>query len=156
MSTRRQCGTCALCCKLFYVKELSKPMDTWCQHCRPGRGGCTIYSDRPAQCRDFACLWLDQRQLAEPLGDEWFPPRCKMVLQPWAEDRLIVVVDPAFPNAWRQEPYYSILRSVAAQGKHVQMRIGRRFIGLHADGSEEEIWRSQAQMEGRAEDADKP
>jgi hypothetical protein len=37
--TERICGTCSLCCKLPYVAELNKSIDTWCQHARPGKGG---------------------------------------------------------------------------------------------------------------------
>jgi hypothetical protein len=40
----RSCGTCSLCCKLPYVAELNKPINTWCPHARPGHGGCSIYA----------------------------------------------------------------------------------------------------------------
>ena len=45
------------------------------------------------------------------IGEEWFPARCKMVLRnhPHESDGLLVTVDPAFPTAWRREPYYSQL-----------------------------------------------
>jgi hypothetical protein len=29
--TERICGSCSLCCKLPYVAELNKPIDTWCR-----------------------------------------------------------------------------------------------------------------------------
>jgi hypothetical protein len=57
--TGRTCGDCSLCCKLINVREpLNKPRDVWCQHCRPGKGGCSIYDTRPDVCRGFACDWL--------------------------------------------------------------------------------------------------
>ena len=46
-TTARACGNCSLCCKLLAIAELNKPIDTWCPHARPGRGGCSIYPDRP-------------------------------------------------------------------------------------------------------------
>jgi uncharacterized protein len=140
----RSCGTCSLCCKLPYVQELKKSIDTWCQHCRPGKGGCAIYCERPLACREFTCLWL-----AGDVGDEWFPARCKMVLEQIAENYLFITVDPTFPHVWRLEPYYSTLRSYSSRGLRVEVRIGHRFFGLEADGSEIEVYRSQAHIEGR-------
>lgn len=142
----RECGTCSLCCKLPYVAELNKSIDTWCTHCEPGKG-CTIYTDRPQQCRDFRCWWLDGR-----LSDEWYPARCKMFVHTLsvAARRILVTVDPAFPNAWRREPYYSTLCR-AARHYLIDVRIGCRFVRLATDGSEQEAHRTQAHIEGRDE-----
>jgi hypothetical protein len=144
VGTTRKCGTCSLCCKLPYVWELKKSIDTWCRHCWPARGGCTIYAERPLSCREFVCDWLSGHA-----DDAWFPDRCKMVLEQINKDHFLVTVDPAFPEAWRQEPYYTSLRTYAGQGLFAELRIGRRFIGLTADGSEQEAYRSQAHIEGR-------
>jgi hypothetical protein len=76
--TKRTCGTCSLCCKLPYVRELNKSIDTWCKHASPGRGGCLIYPDRPSSCCGFICGWLSGAEI----GDEWFPARCKMFITP--------------------------------------------------------------------------
>jgi len=144
--SERKCGTCSLCCKLLYISELNKPIDKWCGHCRPGRGGCTIYADRPVNCRTFVCHWL-----AGHTDDLWYPARCKMVLLQMHKDHLLVDVDPNFPNAWRREPYYATLRSYAAPGLLIEVRIGLRCVGLDADGTEHEVYRSQAHIEGRPE-----
>jgi uncharacterized protein len=157
MMTERRCGTCSLCCKLPYVRELNKPIDTWCPHARPGHGGCAIYPERPPRCRDFICGWFASTQL----GEEWFPACCKMVLSPLrckttfsprpvTRVGTLVTVDPAFPGAWRREPYYSQLREWA-QHMQVEIRVGRRCIGLNADGTEREVVRKQAWIEGREE-----
>jgi hypothetical protein len=149
----RECGSCSLCCKLLYIRELNKPIDTWCQHCKPGKGGCTIYADRPATCRGFVCGWLSDEL---ELGDEWFPARCKMIVTPRvpghsaAEQGFLVTVDPAYPNAWRREPYHSQLVA-RAQETFVEVRIGLRCIGLNADGTEQEVTRTRAWIEGRDE-----
>jgi hypothetical protein len=149
MTKLRTCGVCSLCCKLPYVHELNKPIDTWCSHARPGHGGCSIYPDRPLTCRAFVCTWLGSTEI----GEEWFPARCKMVLQnhPHESDGLLVTVDPAFPTAWRREPYYSQLLA-QAQCMFVEIRVGRRCIGLNADGTEQEVTRTQAWIEGREEE----
>jgi hypothetical protein len=101
MTNKRECGKCSLCCKLAPIRELNKPIDTWCPHCRPGHGGCTIYSSRPSECRGFSCLWLSN---PSGFGDEWFPARAKMVLVTPNENQILVMVDPDYPNAWRREP----------------------------------------------------
>jgi hypothetical protein len=139
---------CSLCCKLTYVAELNKPIDTWCPRCRPGQGGCTSYPDRPSSCRGFICGWLSGER---KIGDEWFPARCKMIIARAAEHGFLIIVDPAYPNAWRHEPYYGQLLALA-QRSFVKIRVGRRFIRLNADGSEQQVWRSQAHIEGRSED----
>jgi hypothetical protein len=72
-----------------------------------------------------------------------------MVLTQKDQNQLVVTVDPGFPNAWRQEPYYSTLRAYTKRGVLVGIRIGRRCIELGADGSEKEAYQSQALIEGR-------
>jgi uncharacterized protein len=148
----RKCGTCSLCCKLPYVQELGKPIDTWCAHAKPGHGGCSIYPDRPASCRGFICGWLASAQY----GDEWFPARCKMIITPRvpsgevAKQGMLLSVDPAYPNAWRREPYYTQLLAWA-QRYPVEIRVGLRYIALYANGTEKEVTRTQAWIEGRSE-----
>jgi hypothetical protein len=89
------------------------------------------------------------------LGEEWFPAKCKVVLSDYNPTGPLVTVDPAFPNAWRREPYYSQIlawaRQVQAHGLILQIRIGRRFIVPRPDGSEQEVIRTQASIEGRDE-----
>jgi hypothetical protein len=154
--SKRSCGACSLCCKLSYITELNKPIDCWCPHARPGNGGCSIYPDRPHSCRNFVCGWLlDELELP----DEWFPARCKMIISPrvWghnvAETGFLITVDPAYPNAWRRKPYYEQLLALARQ-TFVVIRIGRRQIGLNADGSEGQVIQTQAWIEGRDEPID--
>jgi len=149
-TTARACGNCSLCCKLLAIAELNKPIDTWCPHARPGRGGCSIYPDRPTNCRGFTCGWLSG--LPE-FGDEWFPARCKMILTPRDPKRtarkqgLLVTVDPTYPNAWRREPYYSQLLALA-QEIPIEVRVSQRCIGLNADGTEYEVTRSKEWLAG--------
>ena len=158
----KSCGSCSLCCKLLSVSELNKPIDTWCPHARPGKGGCAIYPDRPHRCRVFVCGWLQNSSpllvgrrghigVAFAYDDAWYPARCKMVLFQAEFGKLVVAVDPNFPNAWRHEPYYSQLRAAPLQ---VVIRIGRRVIELGKDGSEHETIKSQADIEGRDEEED--
>jgi hypothetical protein len=125
---------CSLCCKLLEMREISKPEGKWCVHCAPGRERCTIHEHRPDECRAFYCGWLTQSSL----GDEWRPTKAKMVLSGEADgNKMTVYVDPAFPNAWREEPYYSTLKKMARNAvdanDQVVVRLKKRVIVVLPD-----------------------
>ena len=130
----RACGSCAMCCKLPAIPELQKPLGVWCQHVARGKG-CSIYGDRPASCRSFYCLWMQDRAL----GPEWKPDRAKFMLYLQANStNLQVSVDQNFPNAWMKEPYRAQFmrwaREGAERGRFVFVRVGARVIALLPDG----------------------
>ena len=52
----RACGSCSACCRSMAVHELKKDAWTRCTHLCDG--GCGIYPERPASCRNFSCQWL--------------------------------------------------------------------------------------------------
>jgi hypothetical protein len=103
----RECGTCALCCKVVAVDALGKTAGAWCGHAVPRRG-CGIYTTRPEECRTFNCTWLiDPR-----LGEHWKPERSKFVLIAAPDGNGIEVrCDPGFATAWRKEPFYAQIMS---------------------------------------------
>src|SRR5258707_4525960 len=71
----RSCGTCSMCCKVYSIRELSKPAGRWCVHAVRG-AGCAIHPNRPRSCRDFFCSWL-----VDPnLGPGWKPEVSRFVL----------------------------------------------------------------------------
>ena len=126
----RSCGSCSLCCKVIGIEALDKPVGHWCPHAKPGRG-CAIYHQRPGECRDFSCLWLDN----DRLGEEWKPSRSKIVLYRMDEGRRLVAhVDANAPGVWRQEPYYQQLKAwarlMANGGPQVVVRVGDRIIAI--------------------------
>ena len=107
----RECGTCTLCCKVAGVHELSKPSGVWCRHCTKDKR-CAIYDERPSSCRSFFCQWM----IAKGLGPEWKPERAKFALvKTDSGRRLTALVDPGFPSAWRNPPYYEALKQWAVQ-----------------------------------------
>jgi hypothetical protein len=114
----RHCGACSLCCKLLKVIELDKPANQWCGHCRPGRGGCSIYETRPQICRSYYCGWM----LSENVSDDWYPLTSRMVLS-YAPiggiQTVTVTVDPRYPEVWTKAPYYPQLKRMAERGLHV-------------------------------------
>jgi hypothetical protein len=124
----RNCGSCALCCKLIGFAEINKPRGQWCPHCLKSRG-CGIYESRPNECRDFDCLWLTNANF----GEEWEPTRSKMVICHMREgdmSKLVFHVDPGSPLAWKSEPYYSQLKRLAGNGlEHngiITVNVGKR------------------------------
>ena len=130
----RSCKGCTLCCKVLAISELEKPRATWCTHCDV-TAGCKIHGAHPAECRDFYCGYLTNAALDE----RWAPTRSKMVL---AYDevhapRLSVHVDPARPDAWRKEPYYSQIKrwAIAAAAHRGQVIVwqGRSTVAVLPD-----------------------
>src|SRR5262249_52288497 len=119
-------------CKVMTVEELNKPNGQWCPHCIKGRG-CAIYPDRPNDCRTFNCGYL----LWPELGEHWFPARSKLVVRLRPGKEIIIHVDPGVPSAWRAEPYYSEIRSMAVNAAGtaftVFVQIGRRVIAVFPD-----------------------
>lgn len=130
----RDCGKCSLCCKLLYVSELQKPANRWCGHCKPGKGGCSIYNERPSICRTYACGWL----MSEEVGPEWYPLLSHMVLSfgvLGGVQTVTCTVDENYALIWQEHPYYHQLKAMAYRGLHVktendillvQVRVGTR------------------------------
>jgi hypothetical protein len=113
----RSCGSCSQCCKTLSIDapELQKPMERWCEHCRPGKKGCTIYETRPNICKAFACGWLLNRAIEEI----WFPAKSKIVIHYHRDGPQIIcafVVDASTPHRWREEPYFSGIKQAATAG----------------------------------------
>lgn len=104
-----------MCCKIMAVPDfLGKPdPHDWCRHaCATG---CAIYPKRPDNCRDFNCMWL----LDNRIPDYWKPEKSKIVIAPHlAEEKAYVafIVDPAYPNRWREDPWFSDLKTMANAG----------------------------------------
>ncbi len=131
---KRQCGSCTLCCKVLGNAALKKPLGAWCAHCQPGQG-CAIYESRPQECRKFTCAWLAD----ESLGEEWYPRKSKIVLT-YDRDRVVAHVDPGAPDAWRKQPYFTVLNQMMqaglAQGRLVYAAINEQHVLLLPDRQE--------------------
>ncbi len=130
MNEARACGPCTLCCELPPIQPLNKPANTLCRHA-VRNGGCGIYETRPAVCRAFYCYWT---QIPELGGEEWRPDQCHFYVNQFDELTLMIMVDPAHPDAWRQEPYYNQIkywsRAVLEKNAGVFVSIGERMIAV--------------------------
>jgi hypothetical protein len=93
------------------IETLAKPAGIWCRHCGPGNG-CRVYPNRPAECRDYSCLWLFE----DRLGPHWKPSQSSLVLTV-SEDGIEIRCDPDFPDAWRKPLYRDQIRQWAVAGE---------------------------------------
>ena len=130
----RMCGTCTLCCKLIAVTEFNKPPGEWCPHV-VRKGGCAIHATRPTGCRTFFCDWMTEKVL----GPDWKPEKSKLVMVTGEGGHITAFVDPGYPGAWRQAPYFAALKHLAAEGlrasptRIITARIGTRVIVILPD-----------------------
>ena len=95
----RNCHGCDLCCRLYEIDELAKPMGAACAHAKAMR--CAIHGAHPRTCRAFRCFWLDRPDL----GPEWRPSTARFPLR--LDEHGVgmwVDVDPARPGASRRDP----------------------------------------------------
>ena len=124
-ATGRQCGKCTMCCTILGVDELTKPPDTKCQHCAPGKG-CSIYERRPISCRGFYCQWL----VDPTLDDAWYPLAAKILIYPNAagsEPGYVFEVDPHRPDRWLQQPYFERISNFAFVHRNSFVRAGKHW-----------------------------
>lgn len=133
----RTCEGCALCCKLYEIPMLPKPVQTWCPHCA-GQQTCSIYDARPQQCRDFFCHY----RLDAAVPEHWKPSLSHMALRSDPTGiRILVDVDSDYPDIWKSEPYYSDLKKWSANrlkaGFQVFVQVGGRSIAILPDRDED-------------------
>jgi hypothetical protein len=95
------------------VPEVKKDHE-WCPHADLGHG-CKIYPRRPDSCRNFHCMYL----IDERIPDYWYPLKSKIVINAFHDngsDYVAFVVDPSYPNRWREEPYFNDIKTIARKG----------------------------------------
>lgn len=60
-------------------------------------------------------MWL----LDERLPDYWFPLKSKIVVNAMIENGthyVAFIVDPSYPNRWREEPWFTDIKKIAQSG----------------------------------------
>src|SRR5215472_14028720 len=116
----RACGECSLCCKLFAVQEIDKPIGQWCPHCEIG-SGCQIYESRPLTCRAFECLWLMNPDIPDAMRSE----RVKAFLSATTDGKnLVVHCDTRQPDAYKKGVLQTFVSNVKRSGTGVVVVCG--------------------------------
>lgn len=110
------CGGCTACCKIMKVRELDKPANVWCAHCRIG-SGCGIYAERPESCRVYECLWLKTQRMDRPMAPALRPDRSRVVVGTTngGED-LVLYVAPDRPDAWKRGEFGRFVADMKRRG----------------------------------------
>jgi hypothetical protein len=130
----KSCVGCDLCCRLYEIEELAKPVHASCVHARVG-GGCGIHGLHPMTCRTFQCLWLSM----DDLGPEWKPSIAGFILRA-EENSLYVDVDPERPGAWLEAPYYQQIKSWSEVIRDGRGLVSVEDRGIHIVFPEREIY----------------
>jgi hypothetical protein len=121
------CDGCTACCKVMEIRELNKPGNTWCQHCKIGVG-CGIYDTRPESCRVYECVWLQSQRGGKPLALELRPDRSRVVIgvANQGED-FVLYVSPDRPDAWKRGAFGKFVAETRAKGFTVLVKCGERL-----------------------------
>ena len=81
------CGECTLCCDLFEVKWLNKPVNTKCIHCDLG---CKIHDEKPSECTDFDCAYIQSKVTNINLR----PYKCGIIFEKLSDNIFYGTVNP--------------------------------------------------------------
>jgi hypothetical protein len=125
------CGECSACCFLLSIDDpkLKKEFNSWCPHCRPGCGGCSIYQSRPDPCRAFKCQWLySQARPGQEMPLEMRPDNSGVMFMFSPEagpQEWFVHVHPHRPLAWRRPKIRAKIDDLLQRGATVIVIIGR-------------------------------
>jgi len=129
-----KCGECTVCCTLSEVKDINKNAWEDCKFCI-SKKGCSIYKDRPQDCKDFECAYL---QTQAPI--ELRPDNCGVMFIK-KSDRIFVGA--VVPGNEITDVARGQIEAFKKQGFSVIML--KRFAKPHLEISEahdrEEIWK---------------
>lgn len=126
----KSCGACSMCCKILEIEEIAKPAGPFCPNCLSG-GGCGVYAARPEVCRDFECLWKNDRGMSPQMR----PDRVGTILMEDEDtDQYRAVCDPDTPFAWRTPLIFQHLVAMAKSGRTVVAKAGLKAWRIRASG----------------------
>jgi hypothetical protein len=84
-----KCGECTLCCTLFSVKWLDKPVNTDCIHC-VAKKGCSIQETKDVECIEYQCAYTQMEKVSEKLR----PDNCGVVFEKLEDDLMFGTKSP--------------------------------------------------------------
>lgn len=121
------CDGCTACCKVLKIRELNKPGNIWCQHCKIGEG-CGIYETRPESCRVYECIWLQTQKMARPIPFDLRPDKSRVVIGTTnhGED-IVLYVSPDRPEAWKQGGFEKFVAELLSKKVTVLVSCGDKL-----------------------------
>ena len=121
------CDGCTACCKIMKIRELNKPGNTWCQHCKIGVS-CGIYDTQPESCRAFECVWLQTQRGGKPLPLDLRPDASRVVIGTTNHGEDIVLhVSMDRPDAWQRGGIGKLVAEMLADGITVMVKCGEKL-----------------------------
>jgi uncharacterized cysteine cluster protein YcgN (CxxCxxCC family) len=136
---QNQCDGCTLCCKVPYVSELKKPVNTLCVHCQLNVG-CKIYKARPQSCRDYTCLYI-----TDNLSKDLKPNECHVVFEKLKNAPVfLALIDPDFPDSLDNPVVTNQIFKLLREHFSIVTTVGQgstKNIILAEDTTKEEVWR---------------
>ena len=119
------CDGCRACCTIIGITALQKPPQTPCAH--ECQNGCGIYQQRPKECVDYKCAYLEGALGSDP---QWRPDNLG-VLVDFGE--MVCFFQETRPNAFQEKKVISTIEYVRKRFAHI---IERCFFVPHAVGDE--------------------
>lgn len=105
---RMSCGECTLCCTLLNIPTMKSPAGLTCPACKNSQ--CSIYKNRPRECRDFSCLWLNN----PVLGEELRPDKCGVLFELYREQKTVIAI--ATNNSWKEGKLHLLISQMLIDG----------------------------------------
>lgn len=121
-----ECGACTACCRDLELHEIPSKIGEWCRHCTPGEG-CQIYDDRPEECREFRCMWLQM----ERAGEDLRPDMCGVIFSRSSEDVIAARLD---QDRLMSHLAFKQIERFVQEGFSVALFRGRECRIEHAEG----------------------
>jgi SEC-C motif len=119
----RSCGECEECCRVVAVAELNKPYHTPCVH-QTGKG-CGIYGDHPAECREYACVWLQGK-----MPEEMRPDKIGILVDAEGGDEWVVVQE-CRPGALAAPVGRAVISQISGVAEHLRGGVRIEPHGAH-------------------------
>ena len=113
-----KCGECNICCIVFDISETKHRAGNLCSKwCSSSR--CSIYDERPYDCRKFECLWLE----TQSMPDSWRPDKLNVIMRETvAYEYRIVSFWETEINALRNEEIIKFVKTILTEGAVVVLR----------------------------------
>lgn len=107
-----------MCCKLTFVPEINKPVNTWCPKCEIGEG-CKEYETRPDSCKSYRCIWL-----SGGLSLDMRPDKCKVLFERLPSGKTyLALIDPDRLDSWKEPIVRSTIDDLISANKTVVVNV---------------------------------